>query len=130
MSNQIEKAEWKAYFAGLTYKLADFETSVQILSDVSGAQYLNEGLPLVGIGFDDKSNKIEIIVGTGKDNHQTHNVFAPSAVSFESTDGKSGGTLDIEEEDGTKTLVKFVQSLPAVVEHSENESMSKVSNAV
>jgi Family of unknown function (DUF5335) len=129
MSKEIERDEWKDFFAGLTYRLANFETSIQILSDDSGAQYLNEGLPLVGITFDGKGNKIEIIVGSGKENHQTHNVFAPRSVAFEDAEGKSGGMLDIEEEDGTKTLVMFSQSLPAVVEHSENESISQVSNA-
>jgi hypothetical protein len=129
MSKEIQREEWKDFFARLTNKLADFETSIQILSDDSGAQYLNEGLPLVGIRFDDKDNKIEIIVGSGKDNHQTHNVFAPRSVAFEAADGKSGGMLDIEEESGTKTLVRFSQALPAVIQHSDNESITQVSKA-
>ena len=130
MSKEIEREEWKDYFAGLTYQLADFETSVQILSAESGAQFLNEGLPLVGISFDEKGNKIELIVGTGRENHQTHNVFVPKSVAFESAQGNPGGMLDIEEEDGTKTLVRFKQSLPAVIQHSESESITKTSNAL
>lgn len=127
MSKEIQRENWKEYFAGLTAKHADFETVVQVLSDASGAQILSRGLPFVGISFCENEDKVELIVGSGIENHQTHNIFSPKIVAFESFDERSAGTLDIEEEDGTKTLIKFTQSLPAVIEHSEHESISMVS---
>lgn len=130
MTEIIKREDWKGFFDNLSREKLDSETSVQILSDETGAQFLSEGLPFVGLTFDEKDNesKIELIVGSGVENHQTHNIFNPKMVAFEQT-GESSATLDIEDESGTKTLVKFTQTLPMVIEYSETEEILTVSNA-
>ena len=132
MTKVIKSENWKEFFDELSRAELDSETTVQVLSDETGAQYLSEGLPFVGLTFDEKDNekKIELIVGSGVGNHQTHNILNPKMVAFESEEGKSGGTLDIEDESGTKTLIKFTQTLPMVVTYSETEVISTVSEAL
>lgn len=114
MTNIINKEQWKTYFDGLSRKMVDFETSIQILSNESGAQMISSGLPFSGITFDerDDKSKIEIQVGEPTKTHLSHNIFTPKMVAFEG-DASSGGTLDIEEGDGTKTLVRFTNPIPA-----------------
>ncbi len=130
MTQIIKREDWKEFFDKLSRELLDTETSIQILADETGAQFLSSGLPFVGLTFDEKGkeSKIELIVGSGTENHQTHNIFNPKMVAFESLQEKSG-TLDIEDETGTKTLVKFIQSLPVVITYSETEVISTVSKA-
>ncbi len=129
MTKVIKKENWKQFFDELSREQIDAETKVQVLSDEIGAQVLSERLPFVGLTFDEKDNKskIELIVGSGTENHQTHNIFNPKIVAFESADGKFG-TLDIEDESKTKTLIRFTQSLPAVVAYSETEILPTVPN--
>jgi hypothetical protein len=107
----------------------DWETSVQVLSSETGAQYLSEGLPLTGLVYDEKGGreKIEISVGTGAGQHQTHNIFDPKFAAYETLEDKKQFILDIETENGDKTIVKFKEPLPAVVNRSENEAVTMVS---
>ena len=129
MTTVIHEEIWKEFFDELSRAKLDWETQVQVLSDETGAQVLSAGLPLVGITFDTKDDekKIEIIVGSGTENHQTHNIFNPKFVAFEDAEGKTESTLDIEDADGTKTLIKFTQPLPAVIDYAEIEAISVVS---
>lgn len=129
MTTVIHEEIWKEFFDELSRAKLDWETTVQVLSDETGAQVLSAGLPLVGLTLDEKAGerKIEIIVGSGTENHQTHNIYNPKFVAFEDIEGKSESTLDIEDADATKTLVKFTQPLPAVVEYSETETIAVVS---
>lgn len=131
MTKVIKRENWKDFFDELSRAELDAETSVQVLSDETGAQYLSEGLPFVGLTFDEKDNesKIELIVGSGTENHQTHNIFNPKMVAFVGEEGKTGGILEIEDEGGTKTLIKFTQTLPMIVTYSETEIISTVSKA-
>lgn len=127
MTKQVKKEDWKDFFDKLSRERLDWETHIQILSDETGAQVLSKGLPFVGLSFEEKSGRIELIVGTGPESHQTHTITAPHFVAFESTGEKAEGTLDIEDADGTKTLIKFTQALPAA--YSGDKEMSNVSKA-
>jgi hypothetical protein len=129
MTTVIHEEIWKEFFDELSRAKLDWETNIQVLSDETGAQILSAGLPLVGATFDTKNDekRIEIIVGSGTDNHQTHNIFNPKFVAFEDAEGKAESTLDIEDDGGAKTLIKFTQPLPAVVEYAETETISVIS---
>lgn len=120
MTRELQRSEWKTFFDGLSHDLADWETKVQVMNDDAGAQIMSDGLPFHGLTFDDKNGKdtIELLVGSGTANHQTHNISEPITVAFESSGGGLGGTLDIEDSSGTKTLITFIQALPARVKHA------------
>ncbi|MCW5961274.1 MAG: DUF5335 family protein [Pyrinomonadaceae bacterium] len=122
----INKDQWKEYFDELSRKMVDFETSIQILSGESGAQMISSGLPFNGITLDenDERSSIEISVGNRARTHLSHNIFAPKMVAFEATDNVSG-TLDIEESDGTKTLVRFTNPRDSRVSGFGHERAAK-----
>ncbi len=123
MTRELQRTEWKAFFDGLSHDLADWETIVRVMSNNTGAQVLSDGLPFNGITFDEKGGKgtIEITIGSGAQNHQTHNVVEPIKVAFEAKGPGPAGTLDIEEASGTKTLITFVQPMPVLVKVASAE---------
>jgi hypothetical protein len=80
--------------------------------------------------FEDKNGQpqIEIIVGSGTEHHQTHNILAPSKVYFRRADPNSAGTLEIEEASGTKTLVYLTEPANTSVKGGEKESAKESPN--
>jgi len=73
----------------------------------------------------DQSPQIEILVGKDTARHQTHNILGPTKVYFRRADENSGGTIEIEEADGTKTLV--YPTAPA--DASVNDNNTAAANA-
>lgn len=123
MLTEIPRDKWKLFCDELSRDRIDWETSVQILSKESGAQVLSAGLPLIGLSFDmeDGKEKIELITGTGASIHQTHSIFDPRKLILEATSDRDGGILDIEDDEGTKTLISFIRPAytPAIYEKGD-----------
>lgn len=115
MTNEIPKQEWKQFFDGLSREKLDWQTKIEVMNDETGAQILTEGLPLSGLTFENNDGRetIEVMVGSGTEHHQTHNISEPSKVYFRQTDDNSIGTIEIEDGSDTKTLVHVIQ--PATV---------------
>lgn len=109
MTQVIKKQEWKGFFDQISYDFLDWETSVQIMSDVIGARVLSDGLPFNGITYDDKQghDQMDLAVGAKVAFRQTHSIEHPLRVIYEPAKRGSGGTLDIEDASGTKTLIEF-----------------------
>jgi hypothetical protein len=125
MTEKIRQADWKEFFDRISQDFLDWEISVQILSQNSGAQMLSEGLPFNGLTYENRHGHgvMELNVGSGSRNHQTHNIYEPRSVAFESHG--PGGTLDIEDDSGTKTLVNFLHPMPFLVEYVKSELLTR-----
>ncbi len=110
MTNEIPKQEWKQFFDDLSREKLDWQTKIEVMNEETGAQILTEGLPLSGLTFEDREGKeaIEIMVGSGTEHHQSHNISEPSKVYFRHSDDKQVGTIEIEDGIGTKTLVHLI----------------------
>lgn len=126
MTQVIQKTEWKDFFDRISHTYLEWETSVQVMSDDTGAQILSEGLPFNGMTFDESHghNDMEVAIGMGTENHQTHNISDPRKVAFEPSGHGAGGTLDIEDASGTKTLINFIQPMPVLVEYVKSEILT------
>lgn len=126
MTREIPKEKWKDFFDELSRKKFNWETMVQVFNYETGAQILNESLPFAGITFEEKNGQkmIEIIVGNGLENHQSHTIFDPEKIAFATELSASKSTLDLEDKSGTKTLVTFIQPTPVVEIYPENETVS------
>lgn len=118
MTGESKRTEWKTFFDGLSQEMADWKTTAQILNNDTGARVLSEALPFTGLTFNEKGGRagIDLSVGSGMDNHQTHNIPEPLKVAFEAGGRRPYGTLDIEDMSGTKTLITFVRPVPVLVE--------------
>lgn len=111
MTLEVPKNEWKHFFDEFSKEKLNWETTVQVLNSETGAQILSDGLPFQGLTFEDNGDTpaVELTLGHDPEHHQTHNVFDPRIIAFE--ERADGGTLDIEDAAGTKTLVTFVQPM-------------------
>lgn len=126
MTELIKKTEWTEFFERISRDFLDWETSVQVMSDDTGAQVMSAGLPFNGMTFDEKHgrNRMELAIGMGTEQHQNHNIDDLQKVAFEPSGRGPGGTLDIEDGAGTKTLINFIQPMPLMVEYVKSEILT------
>ena len=123
MTTEIKREEWKRFFDDLSRDLAGWQTVVELLNDDTGAQVLADGLPFVGLTYEDTHGNpsIELTLGEDRDNHQTHTIADPKLVAFEGSGIGPAGVLDIEDAAATKTLIRFVQPFPILAEYEKKE---------
>ncbi len=124
MTNEIHINQWKQFFDEESRDKLDWLTKVEVLSPDNGVQILSEGLPLSGLTYENKddSPQIEILVGKNTAHHQSHNILAPTKIYFRRADENSGGTIEIEEADGTKTLIYLTAPANAPVKETDTEA--------
>lgn len=126
MTKVIEKNVWKRFFDDLSNQFMGWETRVEVISDEMGAQRMSGGLPFGGVTVEERDDlsRIELLLGVGTENHQSHVITDPTAVVFETETSRIGGVLDIENKAGVKTLVQFVQPAPLLVERQVTEAVA------
>ena len=117
----IPNHEWVAFLDNLSRDLLDWEVSVEIISPDVGAQMLADNIAFGGLTFEDSATAvIEIELGDSV-KHQTHNIFDPVEVAFESSGIGPKGALEIKDKHGSKTLIRFLQPFPVLVEWTKAE---------
>ena len=127
MTPEIPKERWKEFFHNLSQDLEGWETRIEVVNNDVGAQILSKGLPFHRLTAEsDRAGEftIELSVGNGADQHQTHTVASPFRVSFEGAGVGPGGVLDIEDAAGTKMLITFIQPFPILLEYANTEMVS------
>lgn len=123
MTFEIKKENWADFFTSLSKRRYEWKTRVEILRNALGDQLLTEGLPFNGTTVETKGEltSIDISVGESTDAHQTHNIQNPSRVAYLSEEAGRGEVVDIEEADGTKTLITFMEPMAIVAGYTELE---------
>ena len=117
MNFEIERKNWTNFFDDLGRRRFEWITKIEVLKNEIGDQLLTEGLVFNGITVDTKDDRvsISIFVGDDVDAHQTHNIQNPVRVAFLAADDDHGDVINIEEADGTKTLITFVEPMGILV---------------
>jgi hypothetical protein len=123
MTIEIPKERWTKFFDDLSKRRFGWETKIEVLDESVGDQILSEGLPLNGVTFEEKSGRheLEIAVGESADQHQTHNIADPTKVAYLDEGDFLGGVIEIEDENGTKTLISLLNPMPVYVGYDEYE---------
>jgi len=126
MKSEIRKLDWTGFFASLSKRRFEWLTKVEVLKSDLGDQVLTEGLPLNGITVEKRGDNItiDISVGENTDSFFTHLIKDPASVEFVAAFGSHGDIVNIEETDGTKTLIQFIEPMGIVVGYTEIESIS------
>ena len=114
MTLKIPRDEWANFFDDLTKRRFEWKTNLEVISSEFGDQMLSDGLPLKGITAETRNGNtvIEVLLGKDTDHHLSHNIFAARAVAFLPNERDAGGILEIEESDGTKTLIRLLEPAP------------------
>lgn len=121
MSYEIKKEDWATFFENLSKRRGEWITEIEVLSPDAGDQFLSNGLPLNGITLESKAGKtsIDISVGETVNHHQTHMIQDPTRVAFRPGDADHDDVVDIEEANGTKTLIRFTEPMGVLVGMAE-----------
>lgn len=120
---EISRNEWSKYFGDLSRVLQGWDTKVEVLNAEIGAQTLSEGLTFGGITFDEKNevSMVDLSLGSDAETHIMHSIWRPAKVAFEDGSLEHGGILDIEDEAGSKTLVRFIRPYPTTAVCKNND---------
>ena len=128
MTLDIPKEKWAQFFSDLSKRRFGWTTKIEVMNESIGDQVLSENLPLNGITSEQTGDEttIEIAVGANT-THQSHTIVNPGKVAFFGDNERAGGFVEIEEANGTKTLVHIIVPMPMMVSYSECEMFSTVS---
>ncbi|CAN5529543.1 hypothetical protein BH10ACI2_BH10ACI2_07210 [soil metagenome] len=123
MTQIIDKTKWNLFLNEKTRDFEDWETTVRVLNNDTGSQIMSDGLPFSGLSLEeiDGNVMIELTVGMGTNNHQTHSIAEPRSIAFEPYGDESAGTLDIEDASGTKTLITFNKPAGLPVKYPDSQ---------
>ena len=121
MNIEIKKEQWEDFFDKLSKRRGEWMTEIEVLDPAMGDQILTRGLPLNGITAENAGGKttIDISVGESLSNHLTHNIIDPIRVSLLSAGPNTADIVAIEEKDGTKTLIRFMEPMGILVGFAE-----------
>lgn len=107
-NRQIPRTEWFNFFRSFSQRHEEWPVTVRVVSNRLGSQVEARDMPLEGIvAGPEKSDPISIHVGCAAARHVEHEVQNPWQVWVEVAEDGAEEALDIESEDGTKTLVLF-----------------------
>lgn len=123
MHFELKKEDWKTFLDNLTKRRYEWMTDIEVISPDAGSQTLSNGLPLNGITLETLGDNISIDISVGETtgNHQTHMIRNPTTIAFLAGDATHGDVVDIEEANGTKTLLRFTEPMGVLVGMAEYE---------
>ena len=116
MNYEIKKEKWDQFLTDLSRRRYEWKTRAEVLRPDSGDQSLSDGLPFNGITLEHGSDADTIVISFGEYGapHYTHCIGNPKRLAFLEA-GNGDEVLDIEEADGTKTLLRFIEPASMVV---------------
>jgi hypothetical protein len=119
-TKEIPKKEWPKFFDSFSRQHEGWLVTLEILGSDIGAQVEERELAFEGI-VDEwnevQGNQIRIMFGAKPDDHITHSIGRPTALSLEQTDEGADAALAIKSADGVTALLRFRSSmLPEMVD--------------
>ena len=117
-TREITREQWIKYFDDFSKNHEGWVVTLEVIGSDLGDQEEASGLPLVGISADvkDRENRIEIIVGGRPDADVTRFIDTPKSVWVKESGIPGDEAVEVESEDGTKTLLNFHRVLPEQTE--------------
>lgn len=122
MTKEIPPNEWKQFFDNLSRDLSDWITSIEIVPDNRGSQYLVRELPFAGalVAADDgQPVQIVIMLGDEASAHEKHRIQNPQCVTFLQNKNLPGCLIAVKSADGTKTMIHIQRPLPSLLGFAE-----------
>ena len=124
ITREIPREEWIGFFNDFSKKHEGWIINLEVVGPDIGDLEEAKQYPLVGITADVKGGKsrIEIIVGGKPDIDLNRIIEKPKRVWFRHIEGEERDVIDVESEDGTKTLLQFRYIPPGQTERQLPES--------
>ena len=123
MHFELKKEDWGTFFDNLSKRRHEWMTDIEVISPQNGSQTLSNGLPFNGITAEIARDgaSLDVSVGETAGHHLTHIIKDPVRIAFLAGDSAHGDVVDIEEADGTKTLLTFNEPMGVLVGMAEYE---------
>ena len=119
-TKEIPRNEWQEFFDIFSRQHEGWLVTLEIFGSEIGAQVEERGLAFEGIvaeGDDVQGHEILMMFGAKPDDHITHSISNPTAVSLEQTDEGADAALAIKSADGVTALLQFRAAvLPEMVD--------------
>lgn len=113
-TNELPRDRWRVYFDDLSRGLETMQATVEIDGPDLGAQVQAEGLVLSGISYDDRDDVLVVGLSPGGPAESLeHLVSNPQRIRVESSDDVLPSTIEVEDAEGERTLVRL-QPAPAL----------------
>ena len=107
-NRHLPHADWRRFFRGLSDRHEDWLVTVRVLSPALGSQIAARDLPLEGIVSGPAvGGPIAIHLGRVPEKHVEHVVQEPKRVWVELSEEGAEAALEIESNDGAKTILQF-----------------------
>ncbi|HZF39158.1 MAG TPA: DUF5335 family protein [Blastocatellia bacterium] len=108
-TRDIPREQWIRFFDDFSKNHEGWIVTLEVIGSDIGDQEEASGLPLVGISADLKAreNRIEIIVGGRPDADVTRFIEKPKRVWVKESRIPGDEAMEVESEDGIKTLLNF-----------------------
>jgi hypothetical protein len=110
-TREISHEQWAPFLDQFSKAHRGEAVEVRIIGREFGDQPEAESLPLVGISDDAKADggeRIEVMAGDVRQPHLSHAIIHPIHVRIAERDDGTPVAMQIEGEDGTSTLVRFL----------------------
>ena len=119
-TKEIPRDEWPSFFDSFSRQHQGWLVNLEIFGPEIGAQVEERLLALEGItdeADETRGHTVIIMAGAKPDDHITHTIASPEAVSVEQTDEGADAALAIKGTDGTTALLRFRSAvLPEMVD--------------
>jgi hypothetical protein len=104
----ISRDRWRETLNSFSRRHVGWMVRVEVTGPDGRARVEAIDLPLQGVSTDSERNsRIDVMVGSQRDDHITHEVNDPVAVTIEQTDAGAERALRIRARDGSTTTVEF-----------------------
>ena len=110
-TQEIPRPEWNNFFDSFSRQHEGWPATLEIFGPEIGAQEEAHELHLEGVSIAsgiDEPEAIAISLGKSPEDHLTHTIVKPTHVWLEQTNEGANAALEIESEDETKTLLRFL----------------------
>ena len=112
-TREVPRDGWKSFFDAFSREHEGWIATVELLASEIGDQDESTRLPLVGVSADVKeASRIDVIVGGRPDAHVTHVIDGPERVWITEREDGILDALEIEADDGKRTIVSFRRVSP------------------
>jgi hypothetical protein len=110
-THEIPNRDWGNFLNNLSRRHEGEDVTIEVQGSDIGAQTESRGARLIGITFDPKDSigeEIDVMVRCNDQTHLMHAVSHPSHVRIAQSDSGADAALQLEDQDGRTTLVRFL----------------------
>lgn len=110
-THEIPSSDWGDFLNNLSRRHEGENVTIEVQGAKSGASSQPQGARLIGIAFDPKDSvgeEIDVMVRCLDQSNLMHAIAHPSHVRIAQQDNGADAALQLEDEDGRTTLVRFL----------------------